>query len=82
MKPQIDWDSFAWHIRDAIKDGGASLRDLQRITGVDHATIQRASQGRPIRVEAYLALCDLLDADPRYWFTDAEGVTAHERRDQ
>lgn len=79
-KPVVDWDSFAWHIRDALRAGGASLRDFERITGVDHNTILRATQGRPVRVEAYLALCDLLDADPKYWFTDHEGTDVHARQ--
>ncbi len=78
--PTVDWDSFGWHLREALQS--ASLRDLQRITGVDHATIQRASKGKCVRVEAYLSLCSLLDSDPLYWFTDSDGNSIHERRDQ
>ena len=63
-KPEIRWDRLAWRLRTALKDSGASLRDFERITGVDHATLCRLAADKPVKAEALLAVCEALEIDP------------------
>lgn len=68
MSRKVDWDCFSWHVRDALEQSKGSLRDMQKLTGVDHATLSRICHGKPCRVDAYLAICELLEVDPMYFF--------------
>lgn len=63
-KPTIRWGSLAWRLRSAMQDSGASLRDFERITGVDHATLSRLAADKPVKAEAMLAVCEVLEVDP------------------
>lgn len=63
-KPEIRWGRLAWRLRTAMKDVGASLRDFERLTGVDHATLCRLAADKPVKAEAMLAVCEVLEIDP------------------
>lgn len=63
-KPEIRWGRLAWRLRTALKESGASLRDFERLTGVDHATLSRLAAEKPVKPEALLAVCDVLEIDP------------------
>lgn len=62
--PTIRWGRLAWQLRTAMKDSGASLRDFERLTGVDHNTLQRVTLEKPCKAEAFLAICEVLEIDP------------------
>lgn len=67
-KPEIRWGRLAWRLRTAMKESGASLRDFERLTGVDHATLCRLAAERPVKAEAFLAVCEFLEIDPMTLF--------------
>lgn len=73
-KPTVRWSRLAWRLRTALKESGASLRDFERITGIDKATLCRLTAEKPVKAEAMLAVCEVLDIDPMSLFVshDAE----------
>lgn len=66
--PTIRWRRLAERLRAALKDSGASLRDFERLTGVDHNTLQRVTLEKPCKAEAFLAICEVLEIDPMTLF--------------
>lgn len=70
-EPHINWRRLGWRLRSALNDSGASLRDFERITGVDHTTLQRLTTDKPVRAEVMLAVCEVLEIDPMSLFTAA-----------
>jgi len=54
-----------------MQDAGASSRDFERLTGVDHNTINRLTNERPVSAEAMLAVCEVLEIDPMTLFVAA-----------
>ena len=53
----MDWMHLARSLRARIDETGYSLRELEGITGIDHATLSRATNGKPCTVASYLAIC-------------------------
>lgn len=78
--PTINWGRLAWRLRSAMSDHGASLRDFERMTGVDHATLQRLTRERPVKAEAFLAVCEVLEIDPMTLFVAARDADAADAR--
>lgn len=72
--PRVDWECFAWNLKDHMQEVSMSTRDVEAATGVDHATLSRASNGKPCRVEVYLALCAWMKAKPMYFLCEQENV--------
>ena len=73
-RPSIDWGCFAWNLRDFMSESGLSMRDVQRLSGVDKSVIARVTGEQKdwrCRPEAYLALCQMMGANPTYFFTPA-----------
>lgn len=63
-KPSIRWGRLAWRLRCAMKDSGATLRDFERLTGVNHHALHRLSHDKPVTAETMLAVCEVLEIDP------------------
>lgn len=53
----MDWTHLARSLDARINEMGYSLRELEGITGIDHATLSRTRSGKPCTVESYLAIC-------------------------
>lgn len=63
-KPTIRWGRLGWRLREAMRESGASFRDFERITGLDHNALHRVANDKPCKAEAFLAVCEVLEIDP------------------
>ena len=72
LKPTIRWERLGWLLRTAMEERRDSFRDLERMTGVDHATLHRLATGKVVTAEAMLAVCAILELDPMTLFMPHE----------
>lgn len=47
-------------LRDAIRDSGLSLREIERQTGVDNGNLSRLMSGRSLGISSVERVCELL----------------------
>ena len=53
-------------ISNAIKEAGMTIKAVSTKTGIPYGRLQPSMKGtRELRVDEYLALCALLNVDPR-----------------
>ena len=78
-KPTIRWGRLGWRLREAMQNSGASFRDFEKITGLDHNALHRIANGKPCKAEAFMAVCEVLEIDPMTLYVADAPEDIHQR---
>lgn len=62
--PLLTLDGFARRVSDALEQRGTKLRDLEAEIGVTKSVISRASRGKSVSAENFVALWNWVHSTP------------------
>jgi hypothetical protein len=63
----VDWERFGNAIRSQALVEAKHLTDVEKQTGLSHARMVNAAQGKPVGTEIFLTLCHWMQQDPLYF---------------
>jgi hypothetical protein len=61
---RIDWKKFSRDVRETMRNGYMGVRELDRETGINKATISRARHSKTMSAKSFMWICGEFDLDP------------------
>lgn len=64
MKRRFKWGDFGADVRRQRRELGDTLRAFAERLAIDHTTLHRAENGKPIRVPDFVFVCAFIKQNP------------------